>query len=317
MTTAQRTAIAAPGEGLLVYDTQTFSVWVHKNGSWSEIISGGGSATGSWSNSGTNIYNSNTGNVGIGTSTPIDKLTIQTPLNSTGFTHIGGANEVIFSEFIGGVSAGIGTSSNHALRFNTNGTGKLSIYPAGEVVVGGNAAGAFGKFTVVTGDDSYGMNQVSNGPGAAIIGTYIGGTSAGIGTYTNTNMRIFCNNASTIFIAAATGNVGIGTNSPGNRLEVNGTIRSKEIIVETNGWPDYVFDKNHQLPTLPEIEKFIQQNQHLPGFPSALEIEKNGLTVGYTQKKMMEKIEELTLYIIELNKKVKILEAQKPSLQNN
>ena len=110
-----------------------------------------------------------------------------------------------------------------------------------------------------------------------------------------------------LMINGTTNNVGIGTNNPTYKLSVNGNIRSKEVVVET-GWADYVFDEKYVLPPLCEVEKFIQINNHLPNIPSASEIEKNGLLLGDTQKKMMEKIEELTLYMIEANKKIEKLE---------
>ena len=301
MTLAQRNAIASPAIGLMIFQTDNTVGYYYYNGAaWTQM--GGGGASGYWSLNGSNIFNNNGGYVGIGTNTPTSQLTIQTPLNSTGFTHIAGANEIIFSEFAGGVSAGIGTSTNHALRFNTNGTGKMSIYPTGEVVVGANTTAPFGQFTVETLDNSYGINHIT--PSGIRIGTYVGGTSAGIGTYSNTNMRIFCNNVSAMFIAAATGNVGIGTNNPTYKLSVLGNVRCTEAVVET-GWSDYVFDESYKLKSLDEVEKFIQQNKHLPNIPSAAEVEKNGLQLGDTQKRMMEKIEELTLYMIEANEQIK------------
>jgi hypothetical protein len=136
----------------------------------------------------------------------------------------------------------------------------------------------------------------------------MGGTSAGIGTFSNTNMRIFANGVSAIFIAAGTSNVGIGKEFPTYKLEVNGTIRCKEVIVETVNWPDYVFKNNYKLPSLVEVEKYIQQNNHLPNISTDKDMEQSGLQLGDTQKKMMEKIEELTLYMIEANKKIEKLE---------
>lgn len=95
-------------------------------------------------------------------------------------------------------------------------------------------------------------------------------------------------------------NVGIGTSTPGNKLEVNGTIRSKEVIVETTGWPDFVFEDGYDLPTLDEVELHIEEKGHLPGVASAEEINSNGQSLGETQRLMMQKIEELTLYVLEL-----------------
>jgi len=123
----------------------------------------------------------------------------------------------------------------------------------------------------------------------------------------------FYNNstATDIMVFTGDGNVGIGTTNPTYKLAVNGTVRSKEVIVENIGWPDYVFDHRYKLPGLNEVEKFIQQNNHLPNIPSAKDVMENGLHVGDIQNRMMEKIEELTLYIIQLNKRMEELEGIK------
>jgi len=306
--------ITIPNKGIvnLQYDGIE-QKWIVKSSS-----KGGGVLTGGyWETDGTNIFNNNTGNVGIGTNNPTSILSLQTPLNTAGFTHIGGANEIIFSEGVGGVSAAIGTVTNHALRLNAGGTGRVSIYPGGEVVVGGNAAGAYvnTKLTVETLDNAYGMVQVTNTGNA--IGSFVGGTSAGFGTYSNTNMRIFCNNVSAMFIAAATGNVGIGTNNPDvYRLAVNGSIRAKEIRVNT-GWADYVFERNYKLRALPDLEKFIRINKRLPGIPAASQLKKEGVDISAMQTKMMAKIEELTLYLIEANKTIEQLKQRIEAIERS
>lgn len=105
------------------------------------------------------------------------------------------------------------------------------------------------------------------------------------------------------------GNVGIGVYPSFYKLEVNGTTRSKEVVVET-GWADYVFEENYQLRSIDEMEAFVKANKHLPNIPKASEIESNGLKVGETNKAMMEKIEELALYIIQLKKEIDILKAK-------
>ena len=287
----------------LQYDG-TEAKWIVKSSS----KGAGSGGPGFWDISGSNIFNNNPANVGIGTSNPATKLTILTGINTAGWTHIGqynGVDSIIVSEGIGGVSAAMGTTTNHAFRLNAGGVGRLQIYPTGDVVVGSNSSGSFGKFSVETPNNSYGISHISTG--GNIIATNIGGTSAGIGTFSNTNMRIFCNSSSRIFIAAATGNVGIGTDNPTYKLSVLGNIRSTEVVVET-GWADYVFDGKYKLTPLNEVEKFIEQNKRLPGIPSATEIVKNGLKLGDTQKMMMEKIEELTLYLIEANKRIEKLE---------
>nr|WP_299073821.1 hypothetical protein [uncultured Allomuricauda sp.] len=99
------------------------------------------------------------------------------------------------------------------------------------------------------------------------------------------------------------GIVTIGTveRQSGYKLAVNGKILAKEIKVET-GWADYVFKEGYNLPTLEEVEKHIQENGHLINIPSAKEVEENGIQLGEMNKLLLEKIEELTLYLIELKK---------------
>jgi hypothetical protein len=126
----------------------------------------------------------------------------------------------------------------------------------------------------------------------------------------NHTFRVLANNAAAINILP-NGNVGVGTVNPDiYKLAVNGNVRSKEVVVES-GWADYVFQKNYELRSLESVESFIKQNNHLPNIPSAADIQKNGLKLGDMQKKMMEKIEELTLYVIELKKEIDLLKAVK------
>jgi hypothetical protein len=112
------------------------------------------------------------------------------------------------------------------------------------------------------------------------------------------------------------GAVGIGVTTgasipAGFLLAVDGKIISEEVKVQMSGnWPDYVFDKKYKLPTLTELKKFIAANKHLPNIPAAAEVEKNGLELGDMQKRMMEKIEELTLYILQLEEKYAALQQE-------
>ena len=102
-----------------------------------------------------------------------------------------------------------------------------------------------------------------------------------------------------------TGQVGIGTLKlpAGYKLAVGGRVICEEVKVQLqNAWPDYVFAPNYDLQPLEAVEAHIKEKQHLPGIPSACEVEENGISVGEMQTKMMEKIEELTLYLIELKK---------------
>ncbi|MBC7936608.1 MAG: hypothetical protein H7Y86_14755 [Rhizobacter sp.] len=131
-----------------------------------------------------------------------------------------------------------------------------------------------------------------------------------IGAEAGYPIQFSTNNYNLSMIIANNGNVGIGTSNPTYKLSVNGNIRSKEVVVES-GWADYVFEEGYTLTSLKETEKFILENKHLPGIPSAKEIRENGLALGKLQTKMMAKIEELTLHVIELEKKIQAMQNKK------
>ncbi|MGJ1404173.1 hypothetical protein [Sphingobacterium siyangense] len=101
------------------------------------------------------------------------------------------------------------------------------------------------------------------------------------------------------------GFVGIGTSKPKEMLSVNGKIRAQEIKVETTNWPDYVFNAGYQLPSLKETAEFIEKHKHLPGVPKAAEVEQDGLSLGEMNKILMQKVEELTLHLIEKDNEIK------------
>jgi len=111
------------------------------------------------------------------------------------------------------------------------------------------------------------------------------------GTYQNRN-------------AYFTANVGIGTITPDEKLTVKGKVHTQEVRVDMAGplVPDYVFANDYKLKSLQEVEDFIKENKHLPEIPSAQEIEKNGLMLAEMNMSLLKKIEELTLYMIEMKK---------------
>lgn len=114
-----------------------------------------------------------------------------------------------------------------------------------------------------------------------------------------------------LFVDGTTGNVGIGDGSPTERLSVSGNIRAKKVIISQTGWPDYVFDPGYKLKPLSELSAFIQQYKHLPDMPSAKEVEEKGISVGDNQALLLKKVEELTLYIIDLQKQIEELKNKK------
>ena len=99
-------------------------------------------------------------------------------------------------------------------------------------------------------------------------------------------------------------NVGIGTMSPDEKLTVKGKIHTQEVRVDMSGplVPDYVFAEDYKLKSLEEVENYIKENKHLPEIPSAQELEKNGLMLAEMNMGLLKKMEEMTLYMIEIKK---------------
>lgn len=83
-----------------------------------------------------------------------------------------------------------------------------------------------------------------------------------------------------------------------------GQVKAKSIKVTLDGWSDFVFDEDYRLPSLYELEKYVATNRHLPDIPSAKEVEENGVDLGEMNAKLLQKVEELTLYVIDLQKQI-------------
>lgn len=113
------------------------------------------------------------------------------------------------------------------------------------------------------------------------------------------------------------GFVGIGTSKPKEKLSVNGNIRAREIKVEVTNWPDYVFRKSYDLKSLTEVEAFVNKHGHLPEIPSVGEVEVEGVSLGEMNKLLLKKIEELTLYLIEKDKKIEALDKRIQLIETN
>lgn len=156
--------------------------------------------------------------------------------------------------------------------------------------------------------------------GDAVIRTMgTGNTLFAIPTFGPNDVRkiVFTRDDATLMEILAGGQVKIGNapiraNTP-YRLYVEGGILTEQLkvaIANSTDWADYVFDKNYKLPSLAYVEKFVRTNHHLPNIPSAQQLVKEGVDIVQMQSKMLEKIEELTLYVIDLNKKNKALELE-------
>lgn len=118
-------------------------------------------------------------------------------------------------------------------------------------------------------------------------------------------------NSSTVFIVE---------NTQRTLFQINndGIVRTREVMVNLDTpWPDYVFHSTYNLRPLKDVENFISKNGHLPNVPSSDTVEKEGLALGEMNKILLEKVEELTLYLIEQDKRIKALEAEMKAVTNN
>ena len=153
----------------------------------------------------------------------------------------------------------------------------------------------------------------SHNGGAAIIGTIFGDlrfysapTESGLGhLITNTqmagNLALRINSASILSLKPV--QIGSTAIPSGYSLSADGKVICEEVTVSLKAnWPDYVFSKDHDLPSLRSVNNFIKENGHLPEMPTASEVEKNGIDLGSMNASLLKKIEELTLYVIELEK---------------
>jgi hypothetical protein len=271
------------------------------------------------------------GSVGIGTTAPREPLTI---LNSSspyilisnggagGGAQWGGMIEGYSVSNVGGF-LGLGVYNNGGY------TQGITINQIGQVGIGTRldvTAGNTSQTAPVVGISIDGPNSPANATGAQDL--RIGFASAGssrIRSYRgggwDTYLQFLTNSVSqgsdspqVRMTIDQAGNVGIGTTSPQHPLSVNGTIQAKEVLVNT-GWSDYVFGPDYKIRPLPEVAAFIKANHHLPDIPSEAEVEEKGVSLGDMQAKLLAKIEELTLQMIQLNKTNTALEKRVAQLE--
>nr|WP_068890590.1 hypothetical protein [Pedobacter panaciterrae] len=259
----------------------------------------------------TNIFPS-TGNAGIGTTIPATPLYVIGGLPMTGGWNKTATLKATYPVLIFNSNdtkwAGIGYDHGSSLNIwvngssdNLNGTATpaLSISNTGDISLGNGSLNSkldvtgetsFTKFLRFKSDDQE-LQFYRSGAVYGYLWSSGRGLHWGKGSFLNS---ITIENS---------GNVGIGTeDTKGYKLAVNGKIRAQEIKVETANWPDYVFSKNYQLPSLQETEQHIKDKGHLPGIPSAEKVKTNGIDLGEMNAKLLQKIEELTLYLIDLKK---------------
>lgn len=255
------------------------------------------------------------GKVGIGTSSPAMALDV---------ISVGGAT----AQFKNGENSNGAFTQVDFFRPNANtwsGQG-MSIIALGSSYASSGAFKADGVFTGANAGASGGLSLVST-HASGEIRLYTGGVD-------DANQRLTIKN---------TGKVGIGTATPSEKLDVNGNIYTngkilinqantsavtpyalavngtaiftKAVVKLNSNWPDYVFEPEYGLLPIAQLEKYVQENKHLPGIPAAAEVSKEGIDLGNTQTQQLQKIEELTLYIIELNRKIEALQKDNETIK--
>jgi hypothetical protein len=248
----------------------------------------------------------------IGSST----LSAQNTFPSSGNAGIGTTNPSARLEIAdaGQGSLRVGITSNRANTY-TQILNSLAVIGNDNLTVTSNVAGAWNFYN--NGNSPSWSGTIIQHTGTAITGNSNGMPASNQGTllFQNVSNGVIASNGANIIISplasASTyfltdGTVGIGTGSTqGYKLAVNGqAIFTRAVVKAYPNWPDYVFRKDYQLPALDSLDKFIQTYRHLPGIPSAGDIENTGLDLGSNQAALLKKIEELTLYIIGQDKTI-------------
>lgn len=232
--------------------------------------------------------------LGIGTSTPNQQLDVDGIVELGNKSTLGGvflAQEYSGDDYIGTLS------SNYSSGALILGYGVAGMKDEG---VNGQLVSTFDNFTAHRGALRLGQGTLE------FLSTPLK-VNTPVGQQLEVESRFFINQS---------GNVGIGTTDTFDyKLAVNGTIGAKKVKVEiASAWPDYVFTKDYDLPTLKEVEKQITEKGYLAGMPSATEVKEKGVDLGDMNKKLLQKIEELTLYTIQQEKKIEELGKQNSQL---
>lgn len=230
--------------------------------------------------SGNNVMLAQSGKVGIGTNYPKTKLDVKTGPFSVYFGDALYSAPVYASSYMG---------FNVYRHDSTWRTASDGVHNGGAVIY----SNVMGDVFITTVKD--------NGSGST------GQTGIGDTTIRKANL----------YINASTGNVGIGTTCAPYKLSVEGKIGSREVWVKANTWCDYVFTPEYRRMPLNELEAYIQENKHLPNIPSEKEVLQEGeYSLNQATLNHLEKIEELTLYMIELNKRLEKLERENADLKS-
>ncbi len=232
------------------------------------------------------------------------EIRFYTSAANNGIGQLSGLTERMSIESNGNIGIGI-TTPNSQLTVGSNFGANISGTTGGNAIFGSNIAVIQGGanhnklITPTNHSSNYGYSGMRSSWGKLYFYTNSGNTNAGEVINPITRMYI-----------SQYGHVGIGTtDTKGFKLGVNGKIAATEVKVATySNWADFVFNKDYKLPTLQEVEQHIKDNGHLKDIPDAKKVKKDGFYLAEMNAKLLQKIEELTLYTIEQNK---TLEEQK------
>ncbi|WP_051053001.1 hypothetical protein [Fulvivirga imtechensis] len=251
------------------------------------------------------------GRIGIGTQAPTQKFEVidgSINVKSDPYSFIG-------VERLNGATIRMGvTSDSHeghlsssgSIKFLTNGdaTPRMFINTNGRIGIGTNTPTQ--KLEVIDGSilvksDPYASIGLERTNGAKISMGITSGSTEGFILSTGTLKFLTNADATPKMFISYNGNVGIGTSNATDKLTVAGNIHSREVKVTVNAGADFVFENDYSLPSLEDVSAFVMENKHLPEIPSEKEMLENGLELGEMNIKLLQKVEELTLYLIQQN----------------
>lgn len=203
---------------------------------------------------------------------------------------------------------------------NTAPTQKLDV--TGNIIAGDGSSVYWQGFKSNAPTNKWGFQQneiLFVGVGGNVYSKGFSSNAMGIfnGSLTKEDVFLYNVNSSNgdYLVLKASGNVGIGTNNADAKLTVAGDVNAREVRVTVNAGADFVFEKNYALPKLADVAKFIRENNHLPEIASAEEMKENGMKLSEMNIKLLQKVEELTLYMIEFQNQMDQLKKENAELK--